>query len=1747
MNTDELFGDFLGELERTEAKLLGWGLVEGFFTHDELKNRAEDFLERAEDGWSVFSSATEIIDALEDRGLIFSWVFAGTEKRYRTRMAESVRLVAGLKQLFPKHLKAPGDWLTASSLVSDFRFINRPRQSPKRDQNPARWIPQWIGDPYELTPLQRQVMEAMLSDGQGGFFPLAGFQVRSTTRILQEVRAGIPSATIVCAGTGSGKTLAFYLPALTHLAGLIEKDASKWVRALAIYPRNELLKDQISETLFQLSRINPALRAKGVRPLRVGTLFGPTPKNTWRVAEEWKLLPDNSRICPFLACPSPGCDSPLVWKRDDIQAKIERVSCPKCGHQVREDEIVLTRDGLSGGTPDLLFTTTEMMNQRMSDSQMWNLFGVGMAAERKPAFLLLDEAHTYNGLHGAQVAYLLRRWLKRSGAKPHIVGLSATLMEAVSFFAGLAGIPASNVEEISPESEEMKPSGMEYLLAVRGDPVSGASLLSTTIQTAMLMRRVLDTTDSPTSNGFFGKKLFVFTDDLDATNRLYFNLLDAEGQNSWGKLDPARHPTGSLANLRSPNQLQAPGVDGLSTQEDKRFEFGQSWRLAHSIGHEFHQSVRMPVGRVSSQDSGVSEESEVVVATASLEVGFNDPGVGAVIQHKAPRDPASFLQRKGRAGRRMKMRPWTIVVLSDFGRDRLAYQGYDLLFDPELRPRELPLDNRHVLKMQAVFAMMDWLGIHLGQGPRGSVWESIDIPVSASYSTVPPERRDKMRKDRQQRQVALWEKVGKVLEGGEEFQQLTVWIKGTLGVGDDQVNTLLWDPPRALMTSVIPTLKRRLEYQWEDGREFYQFWKPLPEFVPATLFSGLNLPEVGLETFSSKKHANSGSPKVESMGIDQALREFAPGRISKRFGVEYGGLRHWIAIDPDGGNEQHIELSRFIPDGREENVGDFSYFDEAGILRKIRTVRPYTIRACHEAPKKVRDSSNALPIWHSQLLEPNDPKAGLVIDLPSRSQWTGVIHEIRFFIHSQFSPARIRRFTRGSHASLNFDDGSVCEIESRFVTNKTDPVALGFAFEADAVRVRVLPPQDWKLGSGESEFAEKVPALRAARYRWLVRNDESLKKACNVFGRERIAEVSLSAVIANAALNGWTPEEAWQSIRSGESEIGFDNALDVLFQAIADEEGPGKWGGEPKRLKELREFLDSKEIIYRLDSLVPVLWKPIDEEEWRPWLTERFLATLGASFRDAIQQMCPSIDADSLLIDIAPGPRDDGSAGNDEGYYNIWITEAEPGGGGVIEKFLPEVAESPRRFLELVRSALGPGDFEQADRELRRFLELLCAPKQRSPDLIDAVSKVRDAQSLEERVRSFEALRTLMSRVGFVTSHVVVAAINSRLLKAGSNPATDELCWKISHRWQEAEQKIGIEVDARSFAYAQSEKDELDQALSSQSLPLSKQQDKRNWRFNSLYGLLWPRGAQARNQALTLRNPYAEIPDTERFLALDALNRSEPPVDFLTKGWRTRFREILINNGRGHLACVPDRLSEFKTELLSLLVHPLDTGSLLVYPRLRGIERDLERWVVDFEIIVPGNGSLTGDVDEPDGAKSRLIVRSAEGNREEVRDLLESILAIEILSPGKKLWLVSPWITDVPVLDNRSGSYGGLDAAWPKRRLSLAELLASLLTRCPDTLISVVTRPNGYPATERFQERLKTILDLNGNLERLSFDDSREVLHIKGLIGDHSALSGSMNFTNNGINVLEESVQLQIDDYTVSEFLKSFEDQYGSA
>lgn len=96
--------------------------------------------------------------------------------------------------------------------------------------------------------------------------------------------------------------------------------------------------------------------------------------------------------------------------------------------------------------------------------------------------------------------------------------------------------------EIIPTTDEMIGEGAEYQIVIKGDTTLQASLLSTSIQASMLIGRMLDPGVGAHSNGRYGRRLFVFTDDLDVTNRLFDNLRDAEAYTIYGRPDGTRNP-----------------------------------------------------------------------------------------------------------------------------------------------------------------------------------------------------------------------------------------------------------------------------------------------------------------------------------------------------------------------------------------------------------------------------------------------------------------------------------------------------------------------------------------------------------------------------------------------------------------------------------------------------------------------------------------------------------------------------------------------------------------------------------------------------------------------------------------------------------------------------------------------------------------------------------------------------------------------------------------------------------------------------------------------------------------------------------------------------------------------------------------------------------------------------------------------------------------------------------------------------
>lgn len=1551
MKVDDHRLEFLNFLERTESKLLAWGLVDGSFSSNEIADHCEQYL-RKHNLWSTYEDEDAFQEAMKEAGLLFE-ANDGMHSRYRTRMGETIRLLARLHQLFPKHFQGRNRlWQIAKPLVGDFRFMLRARSVPERSLDLSDVLSR-IEAIGPLSSLQKNTLSAILSLPDGESVRLAVFQSRATENILRQVQVGRTSGTIVCAGTGSGKTLSFYLPAFLSIVESI--DSSDWTKCLAIYPRNELLKDQLAEAYSQARKIDAVLQASGKRKLRIATLFGATPESERDFGYDqpprgWSVT-NGGHVCPYLSCPRVECKGEMVWLTADRESKRQRLYCRRCEYRIEHDELILTRERLKSTPPDILFTTTEMLNQRMGDSEISRVFGIGMPRNKKPTMVLLDEVHTYSGVPGAQTAMLLRRWKHLASVSPHFVGLSATLADARTFFASLIGEQDSRVEEISPHSTELKRVGMEYLVALRGDPASQSSLLSTSIQTAMLMRRTLDATNNiAIDSEVYGSKEFVFTDDLDVTNRMFFNLRDAEGQNSWGIPDLNKHPGGSLANLRN---SQLP-------EERLRNRFGQSWAMCEWLGHPL-QGTPIVIDRTSSQDSGVAKNADIIVATASLEVGFNDPEVNVILQHKAPRDPAQFLQRKGRAGRRIEMRPWTIVTLSDYGRDRLAWESFDLLFDPELPPRELPVRNRYVLRMQVVFASFDWIAMQLRSQvglPRGSVYKDFSGPAEKVFGN-----QIKIN-DMRTRQQASARIIEGLLLRDEQYHELIGFLMKALQQSEDVIEALLWDPPRALMNAALPTLLRRLQSNWRrvgsDSQTFDNFVSnnPLPEFVPSNLFGDLNLPEVALR--SPAQQINS-EERIDVLPIIQAMREFAPGRVSRRFGVMNAYARHWVQPgDPTMGGEQSLELHNILC--RYDELGQFELRDGSGEFIPIRCVRPREIQLV-VPPNRIMDSTNASLTWNTQV---NPQVAGTPVDLPNPCRWEGLVHGIEFFAHILNNPLEVRRFATQSKATINFENGQSIETTLNFIEDRQEavpgeeapqpsPVGIGFAIDVDGIVIRVSIPKN--LAELLTSNPPMLRCLRVSKFRDSLADEPSLDGVANVFQRRWLSQVYLSALATLAIDRDATIEEIWQESKANRRILDFHGVLGVIFQSVAvssrqDDDHPDDEALDDVQQQlqvDLAHLLDEPLVRDALHRHAPTLWE-LPDESWNPWLTRKFKTTLGASFLDAIQQVCSDMDAGDLLLDLDSGPRPSFAIPNPTNLEEVWITERTVGGGGIVEAFLIRYGEDPKRFFDLVENALRPSDYEIVDQQLTLLLDWIASPIE--GEIRDRISDFRNATTLshETHANAFESLRNTLSKRGLFTCHGVVAAIANRILRPGSTHSTDDLLYRMITRWRALEDQLQIEIDPRILAYLESANDAIDDVIREPD-DNTIEVNRRQWRFNTLFSLLWPRGGVSRSARLAAYNPFSPLPETEHDLVRLFLSGEPQRVAVDKEDWRRIAEEYLVQDSEVILVARPDQLPALRDALMDIMTTPIDSGFLLLYPKVNRVDRFAE--AVEISLTLP--------------------------------------------------------------------------------------------------------------------------------------------------------------------------------------------------
>ena len=163
---------------------------------------------------------------------------------------------------------------------------------------------------------------------------------------------------------------------------------------------------------------------------------------------------------------------------------------------------------------------------------------------------------------------------------------------------------------------------------------------------------------------------------------------------------------------------------------------------------------------------------------------------------------------------------------------------------------------------------------------------------------------------------------------------------------------------------------------------------------------------------------------------------------------------------------------------------------------------------------------------------------------------------------------------------------------------------------------------------------------------------------------------------------------------------------------------------------------------------------------------------------------------------------------------------------------------------------------------------------------------------------------------------------------------------------------------------------------------------------------------------------------------------------------------------------------------------------------------------------------------------SRQIRRAAGGASQEITDVLQNVFVGELVANSPCVWIISPWLSDIPVIDNSAGGFDTFSSDWGTRPIRLSEVLSRLAQL--GTEIVIATRPVDH--NDHFLANLFgqcSSYGVNDLVTRHRKDE--EHLHEKGILTSRIYMAGSMNLTYSGVEVNEEQITVSSDPAVIAQ------------
>ncbi len=589
-----------------------------------------------------------------------------------------------------------------------------------------------------------------------GINEVAPFQLNCFRTLLDSalLKDGDSAPVMITAGTGFGKTEAFLFPILFYsTVNLLRQSHQKYgPDALLVYPRIDLCNNQLERYVYYAYHLKRSILSSNLTE----QILTYKPQEMFRVALGHSGTnedgPDPFKIsCPI--CHYEGIDGEIRLRKPDGAY----YSVPFCkenenDHQVK-DFLIPALNQYNPGRFTVSISTIDTLHNRLMDlhgrKTLWK------KSTHLPRFIVLDEIHIYEGQVGSHVSNLARRlkvYLKNikgndgqmfpNPCPPIFIGASATVGNPTEVGSAIFGVSSTQMERrvLVPSEEETEPLGREYIYLLKTPPIrethdinNGRLRPRVVSEQASLLQALMAFWHAMRKTGGQEAKyrLLTFVDSIDSVWRITKNLDDAEfnpGKRLFqfrtprGRWDKTVAPSG---NANCPKFILREPCEVPPHQFFERcgiYQQGECWWSMGNSPDRYIRSMRI-VGRISGStrrspnfpDNDISQW-DCMVATSTLEVGFDHPELIATAQFKAPPSPASFQQRKGRGGRGTEDFPLTLMVLGNSPGDLFAFKNEQRYFSPTEEDLKILFDaknqfirNQHALS--AIFDFMGWQGL----------------------------------------------------------------------------------------------------------------------------------------------------------------------------------------------------------------------------------------------------------------------------------------------------------------------------------------------------------------------------------------------------------------------------------------------------------------------------------------------------------------------------------------------------------------------------------------------------------------------------------------------------------------------------------------------------------------------------------------------------------------------------------------------------------------------------------------------------------------------------------------------------------------------------------------------------------------------------------------------------------------------------------------------------------------------------